>query len=170
MQQANTDQESKVLIKKELIDNVITELCKNPIKKKTDIFRVFRKMNINKEMHNSLYDNLREEEWISYSRKSPVGYSIRRPAEQCPSKQSEPINEREQLLQRKVPERLAKSEQQVENILRERETVRETLKQQAFAKCPRCSGKMNVRSIRCGPQRVVQVSLCSICNYNIPLV
>jgi hypothetical protein len=35
--------------------------------------------------------------------------------------------------------------------------------------CPRCGGNMKKQSIRCGPERLVKVNKCKICNYWVPL-
>lgn len=35
--------------------------------------------------------------------------------------------------------------------------------------CPRCSGDMGLHTIRCGPQRLVKVKKCGICNFWLPL-
>ncbi|MHA1673385.1 MAG: hypothetical protein ACTSYI_07135 [Promethearchaeota archaeon] len=35
--------------------------------------------------------------------------------------------------------------------------------------CPRCGGDMKRFRIRCGPERLVSVKKCKICNYWIPL-
>ncbi|TFH26362.1 MAG: hypothetical protein E4G98_07140 [Promethearchaeota archaeon] len=35
--------------------------------------------------------------------------------------------------------------------------------------CPRCGGDMRGHRIRCGPERLVSVKKCNICNYWIPL-
>ncbi|MHA1612582.1 MAG: hypothetical protein ACTSVZ_05195 [Promethearchaeota archaeon] len=35
--------------------------------------------------------------------------------------------------------------------------------------CPRCGGDMKKFRIRCGPERLVSVQKCKICNYWIPL-
>lgn len=34
--------------------------------------------------------------------------------------------------------------------------------------CPRCSGQMKTQSIRCGPDRLIQVKKCEICNFWLP--
>jgi predicted RNA-binding Zn-ribbon protein involved in translation (DUF1610 family) len=36
--------------------------------------------------------------------------------------------------------------------------------------CPRCGGQMFVRPIRCGPEKVLAVNLCSICHFHLPVV
>jgi uncharacterized protein with PIN domain len=35
--------------------------------------------------------------------------------------------------------------------------------------CPRCGGNMRKRPIRCGPERVIDVKQCFICNFYIPI-
>jgi len=37
------------------------------------------------------------------------------------------------------------------------------------ASCPRCGGAMRNRPIRCGPERIVNVRQCGICNFYIPV-
>lgn len=37
------------------------------------------------------------------------------------------------------------------------------------ANCPRCGGSMRNRPIRCGPERIVNVRQCGICNFYIPV-
>lgn len=46
--------------------------------------------------------------------------------------------------------------------LEKKETPRNSL-------CPRCGGDMRRHRIRCGPERLVSVKKCEICNYWIPL-
>ena len=162
------------------IEQVISALKQHPLKKKMDIFHVFQSLNISENEHTLLYNYLREKEYLSYSRRKPVGYLVstnrnhtehtRDASNKIGECSVEPMDERQLLLQKKVPDRLKKSEQQIDQILKEREEVRTAIKQQNWAKCPRCSGKMNVRTIRCGPGRMVQISVCTICNFNIPLL
>ena len=35
--------------------------------------------------------------------------------------------------------------------------------------CPRCAGDMVKKNIRCGPERLVMVNKCTICNFFLPL-
>lgn len=161
------------------IEHVVCALKQHPLKKKTDIFNVFTSLKIEKSEHEPLLNELREKHLLTYSRRKPVGYIINdrelseskdRSGSCGENPQSEKIDERQMLLQKKVPDRLKKSEEQVNQILKEREQVRESIKQQNWAKCPRCGGRMNVRTIRCGPGRMIQISVCSTCNFNIPLL
>lgn len=42
--------------------------------------------------------------------------------------------------------------------------------EQTFAvDCPRCGGDLKHHRIRCGPERLISVKKCNICNYWIPL-
>jgi hypothetical protein len=35
--------------------------------------------------------------------------------------------------------------------------------------CPRCAGDMVKKNIRCGPERLVAVNKCTVCNFFLPL-
>ncbi len=161
------------------IEHVVSALKKHPLKKKVDIFNVFKALNIHKSEYVPLLNLLREKEYLIYSRRKPVGYTIHARDSEISEDinkatgedlQNECFDERKLLLEKKVPDRLRKSEHQINQILKEREQVRDSIKQQNWAKCPRCAGKMNVRMIRCGPGRIVQISVCTTCNFNIPLL
>ncbi len=43
------------------------------------------------------------------------------------------------------------------------------LEQTFSVDCPRCGGDLKHHRIRCGPDRLISVKKCSICNYWIPL-
>jgi transcription initiation factor IIE alpha subunit len=156
------------------ISSVVSALKTQTLKTKVDIFRVFRSLKISKKDHLALLNRLKEKNIISYSRRRPVGYLVHDHNAtssagqkiEVPSK----FDERAHLLNKKVPDRLKKSKEQVDQTIKEREEIRQSIKQSNTAKCPRCSGKMNVRPFRCGQGRVVQISVCSLCNYNIPLL
>jgi hypothetical protein len=54
------------------------------------------------------------------------------------------------------------SEEQVQTALNE-------VQNELTRSCPRCAGDMSRKTIRCGPDRVVAVQKCAICNYYIPI-
>lgn len=35
--------------------------------------------------------------------------------------------------------------------------------------CPRCGGNMKNKPIRCGPDRVIKVKICGLCNFWVPI-
>ena len=35
--------------------------------------------------------------------------------------------------------------------------------------CPRCSGDMKFHNVRCGPERLIKVKKCNICNFWLPI-
>ena len=55
-----------------------------------------------------------------------------------------------------------KEEKKVDKILNQ-------MKQNFAVDCPRCSGDLKRVRIRCGPDRLISVNKCIICNYWIPL-
>ena len=55
----------------------------------------------------------------------------------------------------------SKEEQKVTHIL-------DDIKDDFSKSCPRCGGLMGYHKIRCGPEKLISVSKCKLCNYWIP--
>ena len=45
----------------------------------------------------------------------------------------------------------------------------EEVKKEFSSECPRCGGDLKYFKIRCGPQKLVSVRKCNICNFWIPI-
>lgn len=72
----------------------------------------------------------------------------------------------------KVKKQPKKSSKKKTSAIKEQKKVTKILSQleQDFAvNCPRCSGDLKHFRIRCGPDRLISVKKCIICNYWIPL-
>ena len=72
----------------------------------------------------------------------------------------------------KVKKPPKKSSKKKTSAIKEQKKVTKILSQleQDFAvDCPRCGGDLKHHRIRCGPDRLISVKKCNICNYWIPL-
>ena len=72
----------------------------------------------------------------------------------------------------KVKKPPKKSSKKKTSAIKEQKKVTKILSQleQDFAvNCPRCGGDLKHHRIRCGPDRLISVKKCNICNYWIPL-
>ena len=72
----------------------------------------------------------------------------------------------------KVKKPPKKSSKKKTSVVKEQKKVTKILSQleQNFSvDCPRCSGDLKHFRIRCGPDRLISVKKCIVCNYWIPL-
>ncbi len=57
---------------------------------------------------------------------------------------------------------ISSNTQAVENVLNQ-------ISQNFQKSCPRCAGEMSKHWIRCGPNKLVEVQKCAICNFWLPV-
>ncbi len=97
----------------------------------------------------SNWKNLRRDSrgrWISSKAAKTIGVKAKKPLKKDIKKKTSGVKE----------------EKEVTKILSQ-------LEQNFAVDCPRCGGDLKHHRIRCGPDRLISVKKCSICNYWIPL-
>ncbi|MHA1720195.1 MAG: hypothetical protein ACTSWX_04155 [Promethearchaeota archaeon] len=68
-----------------------------------------------------------------------------------------------------TPKKVKKKQIETSTEQKKATNVLNQMKQNFNTECPRCGGDLKHFRIRCGPDRLVSVKKCNICNYWIPL-
>ncbi len=84
--------------------------------------------------------------WISSKKTKATSVKVKRPSKKTSKKKIS----------------MPKEQKKVTKILTQ-------LEQDFSVDCPRCGGDLKLHRIRCGPDRLISVKKCKICNYWIPL-
>ncbi len=84
--------------------------------------------------------------WVSSKKTKPTSVKVKKPPKKSSKKKASVVKE----------------QKEVTKILSQ-------LEQDFTVDCPRCGGDLKHHRIRCGPDRLISVKKCSICNYWIPL-
>ena len=64
---------------------------------------------------------------------------------------------------------ITKSKKKIVTKPKEAEKILDKIEKKYEKICPRCAGDLKFHTIRCGPEKLVKVRRCAICNFWLPI-